>query len=63
MVIQQGIGEEGARRGGGRETIGKRNQAAWMLLQSHDGEVIKLNSSWQTHNINKLMLQRKKHRL
>lgn len=47
-------------RRGERESIGK---AGWMLLQSHDDEVIKVNSSLQTHSINKLMLQKRKDRL
>lgn len=52
---------KGVREGGKVKEEG--NQAVWMLLPSHDDEVINVNSSWQTHNINKLMLHKRKRRL
>lgn len=63
VVVLQGIGEK--RGQGGRD--GERRKggigAVWTLLQSHDYEAIKVNSSWQTHPINKLTLHKRKHGL
>lgn len=55
-------GKEGWKAGEIRKKK-KRNGAAWTLLQSHDDEAIKVNSSWQTHTINKLTLHKRKHGL
>lgn len=60
VVVLQGRGEKGGNEGKKRK---RGHGAARTLLQSHDDEAIKVNSSWQTHPINKLTLHKRKHGL
>lgn len=62
MLISPVGRQKKGRQGGREEGRGKeeRNAVVWTLLQSHDDEAIKVNSSWQTQTINKLTLHRTK---